>query len=51
MDRFRSTQGGTGEEKILALRQEGTVREYRLQIELLAVPLTKILMRYWRVIL
>lgn len=42
LNRFRSAHGKTGEAKFLALRQEGSVREYRPWFELLAALLPKI---------
>lgn len=42
LNRFRATHGGTSEERFLALRQEGSVREYRQWFETLAAPLPEI---------
>lgn len=39
LERFRPSHEGTLEEKFLALRQEGSVREYWRHFETLAVPL------------
>ena len=41
-ERFRPTQEGTAYEQFLALRQVGTVDEYRRQFELLAASLNDI---------
>ncbi|KAL2518687.1 Mediator of RNA polymerase II transcription subunit 25 [Abeliophyllum distichum] len=38
-NRFRSSQEGSLEERFLALRQEGSVREYRLLFETLTAPI------------
>ncbi|XP_022848903.1 uncharacterized protein LOC111371244 [Olea europaea var. sylvestris] len=40
--RFRPSQEGTNLEKFLALRQEGTVRDYGRMFEVLAAPLTTV---------
>lgn len=42
LNRFQAIHGGTSEERFLALRQEGSVREYRQWFESLAAPLTEI---------
>lgn len=42
LNRFRAFHGGTSEERFLALRQEGSVREYRQWFESLAAPLMEI---------
>ena len=42
LDQFRSSHEGSNCEKFLALRQEGTVRAYIRDFEMLAAPLTKI---------
>ena len=41
-ERFRSSQEGTVEERLLALRQEGSVRDYRLMFEMLAAPVVDV---------
>lgn len=41
--RFRSTQEGSLEECFLSLRQEGTVKEYRLMFETLAMSVLDVL--------
>lgn len=42
LNRFRPTQEGSLEERFLALRQEGTVKDYRLMFETLAVPVSEV---------
>ena len=42
-NRFRSTQEGTMEEWFLTLRQEGSVRDYRLMFKMLAALVPDVL--------
>lgn len=41
LDRFRTSQEGTALEKFLALKQEGTMKDYRRMFEMLAGPLQR----------
>lgn len=51
LEHFRPSQEGTQLEKLLALRQEGIIGDYRHQFEALAALLPIPLKKYWRAIL